>query len=903
MQLSTWAVVPAGSIRGALKQKSAAAAQALAAGVAVYVAARFFGRKLLSGASSRQGVDDGHQDPRSDESALEEIMPSPLGAPGAGSTPRAAGLLRRLRAGLASVRGRVETIEELMTSNVEDARQRLDVADRQSARSVLARNRELKAVAGKLAHYEALLESRLQELEAAAIGKEIARDLAEAALLELEMQDESDDYCNNILEMNFFCAASGAGQGSVSTTSAPGAKDSASRETGEAENTQAQPAQKVPQQQGAVRTEKRVKSPAARGFTPGGKSRSASKAAAGGKKKALFPAPKMDSSQQQQQFYPVVQQQQQQQKTFANYAQQYAHQLQQYQQMPGGGGYYGYNQRSWDSGGQLWDTRGCLVLYPEPAYSSRRGGGKGNANAKDPDVVRYTGQIRGGDGDWDDAGLRRLVGEWREAMNRAQANNGRGKKIQWCVTEFDFHNNKIGDGGVEILMRFFIEFKVEFQVFKLYRNDFGDGGAFWVAEYIKQMKHHFMRELHLSDNYITETGMKDIVTAACCNVNYPKKEADLSGSTDFITPLWLRMDNNVIKNFETVLPALNDEVLQYRRMLQLEYTGDNQGRIVRNYREKSSTEDNYKGYRAARKTASGDVVKTKHELYCPAVHFVFGQRQSAHKYVPHKAKLGRPAGAKATFDVHNYHNEQGKMEEVASSLPIQNGGGAGGPTSSSRNGNNPRERSPRRAGGNIGGAAINGGKNATSNTLVPVNKSTSSANGGTASKNSNASGGAPGQQGQANKNQKTDASKNSTAADGLHNPFAGGEEEQELIDQNMNLIEGGGADPMVANGEGDDPFGDGGPEFPNFEDLMSGDGTMGDGFQLLNNDGTVPTDTEITDMLEQHTKIQAENELEDLPSNWMYVRSRDATHPNRIYYFDIETGHRTLDRADVFPDK
>ena len=123
----------------------------------------------------------------------------------------------------------------------------------------------------------------------------------------------------------------------------------------------------------------------------------------------------------------------------------------------------------------VYDSRGCLSLFYDSRGSMRE------------NVHKYSGPCNGQYGDWDNMGVQKLIAEWTQQFARVRADpkNKGSKPVVFEITELVFNNNRIGDVGVEKMFNFFKREKVQIKVVKLWKNEIGDWGRYWIADYLK----------------------------------------------------------------------------------------------------------------------------------------------------------------------------------------------------------------------------------------------------------------------------------------------------------------------------------------------------------------------------------------------------------------------------------
>ncbi|CAK9055432.1 unnamed protein product [Durusdinium trenchii] len=115
---------------------------------------------------------------------------------------------------------------------------------------------------------------------------------------------------------------------------------------------------------------------------------------------------------------------------------------------------------------------------------------------------------------------------------------------QRSYVEIDFSSNQLTSRGLEPIVKFCCQCP-ELRVFKAYKNEIDDDGAWHIAKLLE--KCGSIEEIHLSHNYLTAKGARMIVRAADWN-------RDKTTS-----PLWLRLEQNWVGSPNEVLRLMVQE--------------------------------------------------------------------------------------------------------------------------------------------------------------------------------------------------------------------------------------------------------------------------------------------------------------------------------------------------------
>ncbi len=120
----------------------------------------------------------------------------------------------------------------------------------------------------------------------------------------------------------------------------------------------------------------------------------------------------------------------------------------------------------------------------------------------------------------------------------------------------------------------------------LHKNYIGDYGAYFIAHYLNRQKNFsvypggdsqnsnltlFLRDLHLSDNRITQNGLRRLLEGLDEAFQYPILQLDHgngnsngSKSSGKVWPLWLRINNNYIHSPVEFLGQIEQMVFERR---------------------------------------------------------------------------------------------------------------------------------------------------------------------------------------------------------------------------------------------------------------------------------------------------------------------------------------------------
>ncbi|CAD7942061.1 unnamed protein product [Amoebophrya sp. A25] len=119
------------------------------------------------------------------------------------------------------------------------------------------------------------------------------------------------------------------------------------------------------------------------------------------------------------------------------------------------------------------------------------------------------------------------------------------------IDELDLSKNAISDRGTQRLFHWLTEEQIVVRKLLLYQNEIGDFGAYFLAYYLGQQKYfpaarasgHFVEEVHLSHNCITQNGCRRILEGLDEAHQYP-----IVASNGRTWPLWIRINDNFIES-------------------------------------------------------------------------------------------------------------------------------------------------------------------------------------------------------------------------------------------------------------------------------------------------------------------------------------------------------------------
>lgn len=173
--------------------------------------------------------------------------------------------------------------------------------------------------------------------------------------------------------------------------------------------------------------------------------------------------------------------------------------------------------------------------------------------------------------------LRELCDDWTSLLIRNSVDRLR-------LREIDLANNPLGEGTVPMLCTWLQTNNVTIEVIKMFKCGLTNDAITSVARYMDwcatDLK-HAVEELHLSDNEMEQAGFRALLDAVVKNEVYPAGDRTVAATGSKgggprramvrNTPLWLRVDNNRIKDPEKIVAE--DSWIELRKAMVGTYRG------------------------------------------------------------------------------------------------------------------------------------------------------------------------------------------------------------------------------------------------------------------------------------------------------------------------------------------
>lgn len=137
--------------------------------------------------------------------------------------------------------------------------------------------------------------------------------------------------------------------------------------------------------------------------------------------------------------------------------------------------------------------------------------------------------------------------------------------LKKCRAEIDFSRNSLGNEAVWVLLETLAQLEVHAAIFKLYHNGISQGGILALCEFIRTNDSaEPVHELHLSHNEIDDESTIELLrTLYEQRPRYPPKRWVEGFSEPVHTPVWLRLNNNRIKDPAALLRTAEQMGITY----------------------------------------------------------------------------------------------------------------------------------------------------------------------------------------------------------------------------------------------------------------------------------------------------------------------------------------------------
>lgn len=112
----------------------------------------------------------------------------------------------------------------------------------------------------------------------------------------------------------------------------------------------------------------------------------------------------------------------------------------------------------------------------------------------------------------------------KQSMSRFNCSNWNvqpAKNTYYHIIDLNLADNDLGDLGVEALFTWLKYWGISCEIIQLYKNKFGNYGAYFIADYIAASSPIY--EIHLTDCYMANEGIGYIFRALAENESYPQK--------------------------------------------------------------------------------------------------------------------------------------------------------------------------------------------------------------------------------------------------------------------------------------------------------------------------------------------------------------------------------------------
>lgn len=127
-----------------------------------------------------------------------------------------------------------------------------------------------------------------------------------------------------------------------------------------------------------------------------------------------------------------------------------------------------------------------------------------------------------------------------------------------CSAEIDFSRSGLGDDAVGRLMQALKRLEVNVTHLKLFSNHIGAAGVHHICEFFRASSNvSSLQELHLSHNEIDDDACFELIQLLAQHPRYPLTRAQENGHDEYPSPIWLRLNNNVVREPVRVLQTVD----------------------------------------------------------------------------------------------------------------------------------------------------------------------------------------------------------------------------------------------------------------------------------------------------------------------------------------------------------
>jgi len=168
-----------------------------------------------------------------------------------------------------------------------------------------------------------------------------------------------------------------------------------------------------------------------------------------------------------------------------------------------------------------------------------------------------------------EAGIERYC-EWLRARLSAFQEEHGPQALRHCCSEVDFSSNGLGNQAVWMLLETLAQYEVHAASLKLYKNRISQGGVLAMCEFIRANRRAGpVHEMHLSHNEIDdESALELLRTLQEQRPRYPPRRHPegshaAAGGGPVPVPVWLRLNQNRIRDPPSALRAIESEGISY----------------------------------------------------------------------------------------------------------------------------------------------------------------------------------------------------------------------------------------------------------------------------------------------------------------------------------------------------
>lgn len=163
-----------------------------------------------------------------------------------------------------------------------------------------------------------------------------------------------------------------------------------------------------------------------------------------------------------------------------------------------------------------------------------------------------------------EGGMERYCGWLQRRLQSLRDEHGH-QALRKCSGEVDFSSNGLSNQAIWMLLEALSQYEVQVAILKLSKNTISQGGALAIGEFIRTNKRaQAIYEIHLSHNEIDDDNAVELLRSLHLQKpKYPPRKPSEIGSTGLLVPVWVRLNDNRIRDQQAALRALDFEGITY----------------------------------------------------------------------------------------------------------------------------------------------------------------------------------------------------------------------------------------------------------------------------------------------------------------------------------------------------